>query len=53
MRFSETPVRREKAGPLLGEDSTSLLAELGYTPAEIEGLLARRVAAGPAQPVSS
>ena len=53
MRFSETPVRREKAGPLLGGDSAALLAELGYTPAEIEALLARRVAAGPAQPVSS
>jgi crotonobetainyl-CoA:carnitine CoA-transferase CaiB-like acyl-CoA transferase len=53
MRFSETPVRRDKAGPLLGEDSAALLAELGYAPAEIEMLLARRVAAGPAQPVSS
>ena len=53
MRFSDTPVRREKAGPMLGGDSAALLAELGYTPAEIEALLARRVAAGPAQPVSS
>jgi len=52
MRFSETPVRRQKAGPLLGEDSAALLAELGYAPAEIEALLARRIAAGPAQPVS-
>jgi formyl-CoA transferase len=52
MRFSETPVRREKAGPLLGEDSAALLSELGYTPAEIEALVARRVTAGPAQPVS-
>ena len=53
MRFSHTPVRREKAGPILGEDSAALLTELGYTPAEISALLARRVAAGPAQPVSS
>jgi len=53
MRFSETPVRRGKAGPLLGEDSTAVLSELGYQPAEIEALLARRVAARPAQPVSS
>jgi crotonobetainyl-CoA:carnitine CoA-transferase CaiB-like acyl-CoA transferase len=53
MRFSDTPVRRVKAGPLLGEDSAALLAELGYAPAEISALLARRVAAGPAQPVSS
>jgi len=52
MRFSETPVRRQKAGPLLGEDSAALLAELGYMPAEIEALLARRIAAGPAQRVS-
>jgi crotonobetainyl-CoA:carnitine CoA-transferase CaiB-like acyl-CoA transferase len=53
MRFSHTPVRRDKAGPLLGEDSAALLTELGYAPAEISALLARRVAAGPAQPVSS
>lgn len=53
MRFSQTPVRREKAGPLLGEDSAALLTELGYAPAEISALMARRVAAGPAQPVSS
>ena len=53
MRFSHTPVRREKAGPLLGEDSTALLAELGYGPAQIEAMFSRRVAGGPAQPVSS
>ncbi|TMF53455.1 MAG: CoA transferase [Chloroflexi bacterium] len=53
MRFSGTPVRRENAGPLLGEDSASLLSELGYTPAEISALMARRVAVGPPQPVSS
>ncbi|HEV3096324.1 MAG TPA: CoA transferase, partial [Candidatus Dormibacteraeota bacterium] len=53
MRFSDTPVRRQKAGPLLGEDSASLLAELGYPATEIEALFSRRVAAGPAQPVSS
>src|SRR6202011_1559838 len=53
MRFSNTPVRRQKAGPLLGEDSASLLAELGYPASEIEALFSRRVAAGPAQPVSS
>ena len=53
MRFSTTPVRRGKAGPLLGEDSSALLAELGYAPAEIEALFERRVARGPAQAVSS
>jgi crotonobetainyl-CoA:carnitine CoA-transferase CaiB-like acyl-CoA transferase len=34
MRFSRTPVRRDTAGPVLGEDSADLLAELGYGPAE-------------------
>lgn len=34
MRFSRTPVRRDTAGPMLGEDSADLLAELGYGPAE-------------------
>jgi crotonobetainyl-CoA:carnitine CoA-transferase CaiB-like acyl-CoA transferase len=53
MRLSDTPVRREKAGPLLGEDSVALLSELGYRPAEIEALLARRIIAVPAQAVSS
>jgi crotonobetainyl-CoA:carnitine CoA-transferase CaiB-like acyl-CoA transferase len=53
MRFSDTPVRRDKAGPLLGEDSTAVLSELGYPSSEIEALLARRIAARPAQPVSS
>jgi crotonobetainyl-CoA:carnitine CoA-transferase CaiB-like acyl-CoA transferase len=53
MRFSDTPVRRERAGPLLGEDSTALLSELGYGPAQIEAMFSRRVAGGPAQPVSS
>ena len=53
MRFSDTPVRRDEAGPLLGEDSMALLAELGYQAVEIEALLARRVTAGPAQAVSS
>ncbi|HKV31220.1 MAG TPA: CoA transferase [Candidatus Dormibacteraeota bacterium] len=53
MRFSDTPVRREKAGPILGEDSAALLSELGYGPAQIEAMFSRRVAGGPAQPVSS
>jgi crotonobetainyl-CoA:carnitine CoA-transferase CaiB-like acyl-CoA transferase len=43
MRFSETPVRRGKAGPLLGEDSADLLAELGYAPAEVDRLVGQRV----------
>jgi crotonobetainyl-CoA:carnitine CoA-transferase CaiB-like acyl-CoA transferase len=43
MRFSSTPVRRDKAGPLLGEDSAALLAELGYGPAEVTNLIENRV----------
>ena len=39
MRMSRTPVRRDRAAPLLGEDSGALLAELGYAPAEIKNLL--------------
>lgn len=43
MRFSRTPVRRDTAGPLLGADSADLLAELGYDPHEVSGLVDRRV----------
>lgn len=39
MRLSRSPVRRENAAPLLGQDSDAVLAELGYTRAEIERLL--------------
>ena len=31
MRFSKTPVRRDRAAPLLGEDTADLLAELGFS----------------------
>ncbi len=43
MRFSRTAVRRDTAGPLLGEDSAQLLAELGYGPAQVRELIDRRV----------
>jgi crotonobetainyl-CoA:carnitine CoA-transferase CaiB-like acyl-CoA transferase len=43
MRFSRTPVRRGSAGPMLGEDSAAVLAELGYEPAEVESLARIRV----------
>jgi len=43
MRFSRTPVRRDTAGPLLGEDSAELLAELGYPSAEVRSLVEKRV----------
>jgi crotonobetainyl-CoA:carnitine CoA-transferase CaiB-like acyl-CoA transferase len=47
MRFSATPVRREKAGPMLGEDTADLLNELGFNPAESDDLLRRRVVGAP------
>jgi crotonobetainyl-CoA:carnitine CoA-transferase CaiB-like acyl-CoA transferase len=43
MRFSRTPVRQDAAGPLLGEGSADVLAELGYGPAEVRQLLEQRV----------
>lgn len=49
MRFSETPVRRDSAGPLLGEDTEAVLESLGYGPEEISGLLARGVVRSPAE----
>jgi len=49
MRFSETPTRREKAGPLFGEDSEAVLRELGYGSEEVEALVAGGVIATPAQ----
>ncbi len=43
MRFSRTAVRRDTAGPVLGEDSAALLAELGYGPADVKDLIEKRV----------
>jgi len=43
MRFSGTPVRRGKAGPLLGEDSAALLGELGYSDDEVGRLVEKHV----------
>jgi crotonobetainyl-CoA:carnitine CoA-transferase CaiB-like acyl-CoA transferase len=34
MRFSRTPVRRDTAGPLLGQDTAALLDELGFGEAD-------------------
>jgi formyl-CoA transferase len=47
MRFSDTPARREKAGPLLGEDSERVLTELGIGAVEIDALFERGVVRGP------
>jgi crotonobetainyl-CoA:carnitine CoA-transferase CaiB-like acyl-CoA transferase len=49
MRFSETPARRARAGPLFGEDSVALARELGYGPEEVAGLVERGVIKTPAQ----
>lgn len=47
MHFSHTKIRREKAGPLLGEDTRDLLSEVGCSEAEIEALLEAGVIAIP------
>jgi crotonobetainyl-CoA:carnitine CoA-transferase CaiB-like acyl-CoA transferase len=47
MRFSATPVRRDKAGPRLGEDSVALLTELGYSDDQSDELLRGRVVGAP------
>jgi crotonobetainyl-CoA:carnitine CoA-transferase CaiB-like acyl-CoA transferase len=52
MRLSRTPVRRDHAAPLLGQDSGALLAELGYAPAEIGRLVDAEVVKSPAEAVS-
>ena len=38
MRFAETPVRRDHAGPRLGEHSAEVLAELGRSPQQVAAL---------------
>jgi crotonobetainyl-CoA:carnitine CoA-transferase CaiB-like acyl-CoA transferase len=43
VKFSETPGRVHGPAPLLGEHSRAILAEAGYTAAEIDGLIARGV----------
>jgi crotonobetainyl-CoA:carnitine CoA-transferase CaiB-like acyl-CoA transferase len=48
MRLSRSPVRRDHAAPLLGQDSGALLAELGYSSAEIARLLKGEVVRTPA-----
>lgn len=49
MRFSETPVRRDKAGPLFGEDSEAVARSLGYSEQEVAALVAEGVIKTPAQ----
>jgi crotonobetainyl-CoA:carnitine CoA-transferase CaiB-like acyl-CoA transferase len=47
MRLSETPPRMARAGPLLGEHSAQVLAELGYSPEEIRRLVSDGVIGTP------
>jgi crotonobetainyl-CoA:carnitine CoA-transferase CaiB-like acyl-CoA transferase len=49
MRFSDTPARREKAGPLFGEDSVAVARELGYDAEQVAGLVEGAVIKTPAQ----
>lgn len=43
VKFSDTPGRVHGPAPLLGEHSRAILAEAGYTAAEIDGLIDRGV----------
>jgi formyl-CoA transferase len=45
MRFSRTPVRQDEAGPLLGQHSAQVLAEIGMGEAEIQQLVETGVTA--------
>ncbi|HEY2599325.1 MAG TPA: CoA transferase, partial [Candidatus Dormibacteraeota bacterium] len=49
MRFSATPVRRDRAAPLLGENSAEVLAELGYDAAETSRMVEQKVVGAPKQ----
>jgi formyl-CoA transferase len=41
--FSQTPAREERAAPLLGEDTDSILQSLGYTPEEVKEFRAKKI----------
>jgi len=45
MRLSRTPVRMERAGPLLGEHTVEVLARLGVTASEIDELTRTEIVA--------
>jgi formyl-CoA transferase len=47
MRFSATPVRMHRAGPLLGEDTATVLGEIGLSAEQIASLSERGIVAGP------
>jgi crotonobetainyl-CoA:carnitine CoA-transferase CaiB-like acyl-CoA transferase len=41
--FSETPAREERAAPLLGEDTDSILHSLGYQPEEVKEFRKKKI----------
>jgi formyl-CoA transferase len=43
MRLSDTPVVRDRAGPLFGEDSEAVVRSLGYSAEEVASLTERQV----------
>jgi formyl-CoA transferase len=49
MRFSRSKTRRDKAGPLFGEDGEAILRELGYDDSRVARLLEEEVIKGPKQ----
>jgi crotonobetainyl-CoA:carnitine CoA-transferase CaiB-like acyl-CoA transferase len=44
--FDGEPVRARLAPPLLGQQTTEILAEVGYSPEEIEALITSGAAQG-------
>lgn len=55
MRFAETPVRQDRAGPLLGEDSEAIVGTLGYATEDVaqlveDGVIKTRAAVGRSVP---
>jgi crotonobetainyl-CoA:carnitine CoA-transferase CaiB-like acyl-CoA transferase len=52
-RFEGTPVDPPRGAPLLGQHTTEVLAELGYSDAEISSLAETGTAAGPAGTASA
>ena len=47
MRFSQTPTRMDRAGPLVGEHTAEVLAENGFSESEIAQLNEQGVVGGP------
>ena len=46
MRFSETKTQMRRSGPLLGEDTADVLAEIGLNESEVAGLSERGIVGG-------